>query len=52
MKPLALFASAVKTSDDSILIGQLAVYKSRNGRDMGQNRLFAWMRGRISLLKR
>lgn len=44
MKPLALFASAVKTSDDSILIGQLAKLIKQNGRDMGQNRLFAWMR--------
>lgn len=44
MKPKALFADVVSTSEDSILIGQLAKLIKQNGRDIGQNRLFAWMR--------
>lgn len=44
MKPKALFADAVTTSDDSILIGQLAKLIRQNGHDIGQNRLFEWMR--------
>ena len=44
MKPKALFADVVSTSDDSILIGQLAKLIKQNGCDIGQNRLFAWMR--------
>ncbi|WP_418560516.1 phage antirepressor KilAC domain-containing protein [Longicatena caecimuris] len=44
MKPKALFADVVSTSEDSILIGQLAKLIKQNGRDIGQNRLFSWMR--------
>lgn len=44
MKPKALFADAVSTSNTSILIGQLAKILKQNGIDTGQNRLFAWMR--------
>lgn len=44
MKPKALFADAVSTSHDSILIGQLAKLIKQNGCDIGQNRLFTWMR--------
>ena len=39
-----LFARSVSTSDSSILIGQLAKMIKQNGRNIGQNRLFAWMR--------
>ncbi|MDE3295865.1 phage regulatory protein/antirepressor Ant [Lacticaseibacillus rhamnosus] len=44
MKPKALFADAVATSHTSILIGDLAKLIRQNGVDIGQNRLFAWMR--------
>ncbi|UYQ74316.1 phage antirepressor KilAC domain-containing protein [Limosilactobacillus reuteri] len=44
MKPKALFADAVSTSNSSILIGQLAKILRQNGVNIGQNRLFAWMR--------
>lgn len=41
MKPKALFADAVSTSNSSILIGQLAKILRQNGVNIGQNRLFA-----------
>lgn len=42
--PKVLFADAVATSEDSILVAQLAVVLKQNGRDIGQNRLFELMR--------
>src|SRR5690606_22371022 len=44
MKPKALFADAVETSENSILIGELAKILRQNGIDIGQNRLFRWLR--------
>lgn len=44
MKPKALFADAVETSKDSILIGQLAKMIRQNGHPIGQNRLFRRLR--------
>lgn len=44
MKPKALFADAVETSESSILIGELAKILRQNGIDIGQNRLFRWLR--------
>lgn len=44
MAPKALFADAVSTSKSTILIGQLAKIMRQNGIDIGQNRLFAWLR--------
>lgn len=44
MKPKALFADAVATSHTSILIGDLAKLIRQNGVDIGQNRLFVWLR--------
>jgi anti-repressor protein len=44
MKPKALFADAVATSKSTILIGQLAKMMRQNGINIGQNRLFAWLR--------
>lgn len=44
LEPKAFFADAVSGSDDGILIGKLANILKQNGVDMGQNRLFAWMR--------
>lgn len=43
-KPKVVFAKAVETSDDTILIGQLAKILAQNGVKIGQNRLFRWMR--------
>ena len=43
-KSKVLFAEAVSTSESSILIGQLAKMLKQNGIDIGQNRLFDWMR--------
>ena len=42
--PKVAFANAVSQSDTSILIGQFAKILNQNGFDIGQNRLFAWMR--------
>lgn len=44
MTPKALFADAVSASKTSILIGDLAKLLKQNGIDIGQKRLFAWMR--------
>lgn len=44
MKPKVLFADAVDTSENSILVGQLAKLLRQNGVDIGQNRLFSWLR--------
>ena len=46
MKPKALFADSVASSSSSILVGQLAALIRQNGVNIGQNRLFEWMRGR------
>ncbi|WP_419154461.1 phage antirepressor KilAC domain-containing protein [Weissella bombi] len=44
MKPKAVFADAVNTSKQSILVGDLAKLISQNGVKIGQNRLFAYLR--------
>ena len=44
MKPKEIFADAVATSSTAILIGELAKLLRQNGIDIGQNRLFDWMR--------
>lgn len=51
MKPKAVFADAVATSRTSILIGDLAKILKQNGVDMGQRRLFEWMRQRGYLMR-
>ena len=43
-KPKVLFADAVSASDTDILVGELAKLLRQNGVDIGQNRLFGWMR--------
>lgn len=43
--PKVLFANAVTTSQRSCLIAELAKILQQNGVNIGQNRLFAWMRG-------
>ena len=52
MKPKALFADAVATSHTSILVGELAKILKQNGIDVGQKRLFAWLREKGYLIKR
>lgn len=44
MRPKEIFADAVTASHTSILIGNLAKIIRQNGIDIGQNRLFTWMR--------
>lgn len=51
MRPKALFADAVAASHTSILVGDLAKLLKQNGVEMGQNRLFQWMRERGYLMK-
>lgn len=52
MKPKALFADAVTASKGDINIGTLAKMLKQNGIDIGQNRLFAWLRDNGYLIKR
>lgn len=42
--PKVLFAEAVATAKSSILIGELAKLIRQNGKEIGQNRLFRWLR--------
>ena len=51
MKPKALFAEAVSASKSSILIGDLAKIIKQNGHEIGQKRLFAWLRDNGWLIK-
>lgn len=51
MKPKALFADAVASSKNSILIGELSKIIKANGYDIGQRRLFSWMRDNGYLMK-
>lgn len=51
MKPKALFADAVSASQKSILVGELAKLLSQNGINIGQNRLFDWLRRNGYLIK-
>lgn len=51
-KPKVLFANAVETSKSTILIGDLAKILKQNGIDIGQKRLFSWLRDNGYLIKR
>lgn len=51
-KPKVLFADSVTASSSSILIGELAKLIKQNGVDIGQWRLFEWMRTNGYLIKR
>lgn len=51
MKPKEIFADAVSTSHTSILIGDLAKLICQNGYQIGQKRLFDWLRERGFLIK-
>ena len=51
-KPKMIFADAVSASEQTILIGELAKLIKQNGHDIGQKRLFQWMRDNGYLIKR
>ncbi|HBH2123960.1 TPA: phage antirepressor KilAC domain-containing protein [Clostridioides difficile] len=51
-QPKVLFADSVASSDNSILVGELAKLLRQNGIDTGQNRLFDWLRNNGYLIKR
>ena len=42
--PKVLFAQSVETSSSSILVGELAKLMKQNGVDIGERRLFVWLR--------
>lgn len=50
-RPKVLFADAVSVSEDVILIGALAKILHQNGIEIGQKRLFDWLRGHGYLIK-
>lgn len=50
-KPKVIFANAVAASKNSILIGDLAKILKQNGVDIGQKRLFEWLRANGYLIK-
>ena len=52
MRPKEIFADAVAVSDDAILIGELAKIIKQNGQEIGQNRLFEWLRKNNYLISR
>lgn len=51
-KPKIVFADAVATAQTTILIGDLAKLIKQNGFDIGQKRLFEWLRQNGYLIKR
>lgn len=51
-KPKVIFADAVSASHTSILVGELSKLLRQNGVDIGQNRLFSWLRKNEFLIKR
>lgn len=51
MKPKAIFADAVSASHTSILVGDLAKLICQNGYQIGQKRLFDWLRANGYLIK-
>lgn len=52
MKPKEIFADSVSASKTSILIGDLAKLIKQNGVEIGQKRLFEWLRLNGYLIKR
>jgi anti-repressor protein len=51
-KPMVLFANSVSASKSEILVGELAKIIKQNGVDMGEKRLFAWLREHGYLISR
>lgn len=52
MKPKEIFADAVSASHTSILVGDMAKLLKQNGVNIGQKRLFEWLRENGYLIKR
>lgn len=52
MRPKEIFADAVTASKATILVGELAKILKQNGVDIGQNRLFEWLRQNGYLIRR
>lgn len=52
MQPKALFADAVSASKTSILVGELAKLLKQNGIEIGQQRLFKWLRENGYLIRK
>lgn len=50
-KPLVLFAESLQVSKDSILVADLAKLLKQNGIDMGEGRLFKYLRAEGYLIK-
>ena len=51
-RPKVLFADAVSASKSSCLVGELAKILKQNGIDIGQNKLFQWLRSNGYLISR
>lgn len=51
MRPKEVFADAVSASHTSILIGELAKILKQNGIEIGQKRMFDWLRANGYLIK-
>lgn len=51
-RPKVLFADAVSASKTTILVGEMAKLLKQNGVEMGQNRLFEWLRRNGYLIRR
>lgn len=51
-KPKVLFAEAIQASETTILVGEFAKILKQNGIDVGQKRLFEWLRENGYLIKR
>lgn len=52
MKPKALFADAVETSESSVLVGELAKLLQQNNVQIGPNKLFEWLRENGYLIRK
>ena len=52
MRPKEIFADAVSASHTSVMIGDLAKMLKQNGVEIGQRRLFDWLREKGYLIKR
>lgn len=51
-RPKVIFAEAVESSDTSILVGELAKLIKQNGVEIGEKRLFTWLRDNGYLMSR
>lgn len=50
-KPKVIFADAVSASESTVLVGELAKLLKQNGKEIGQKRLFEWLRENGYLIK-